>query len=283
MNKTHKKIMAFDIDGTLLTKDHKILDSTKESIKRVQAAGYTTIICTGRLYSHSIKIANEIGNIDYIVSCNGAQIYDVKNKKIIYTKPHKTANAELIIKELKHIGVGAVIYGEHDVHYYHHENDDKSLRLFEGFYKNFKSHLNDKNIDQFLLAHPILKVLIYFEDPQEAQKITEKLQKQFKDFAYVVRGSDTAVEFSVKNTNKATGVREILNHLNLDKKDLVAIGDSENDIEVLRMANLGIAMGNALEIVKKASDVITKDNNNHGIKHAIDTFVLADHKKREVK
>ncbi len=281
MNKNNNKIMAFDIDGTLLTKNRKILDSTKSSIKKLQKAGYTTIICTGRLYSHSTQIAEEIGNIDYIVSCNGAQVYDVKTKKIIYTKPHDTKNAHLIIEELKKIGIGATIYGEHDVHYLHHDNDDKSLKLFEGYYRNFKSHLNDKNVQQFIDSHKILKVLIYFEDVDKAAKITKELQEKFQDFAYIVRGSETAVEFSVKNTSKATGVQEVLKRLHLSANDLVAIGDSENDIEVLKMANLGIAMGNALKIVKEASDVVTKDNDNHGIEHAIKTFVLKDNKEND--
>ncbi len=282
-NKTHNKIMAFDIDGTLLTQDHKILDSTKASIKKLQNAGYHTIICTGRIYYHSVEIAKEIGNIDYIVSCNGAQIYDVQNKEVIYTRPHDPKNAEIIINELDNIGVGAVIYGEHDIYYFHHENDSTSLKLFEGFYRNFKKHLNSAELKDFIKDNKILKVLLYFQDVDKAGIVTKRLREQFKDVAYVVRGSASAVEFSVKGVSKATGVREILKRLSLSPNDLIAIGDSENDIEVLKMANLGIAMGNALEVVKKASDVITKSNDEHGIEYAIDTFILSNDKWKATK
>ena len=279
-NKEHK-IMAFDVDGTLITDNRKILDSTIKSVQELQKHGVKTVICTGRSYCNSVHVAEAIGKIDYIVSCNGAQIYDVVNKKLIYSQSHDVKITKLILKALSEISVSAVLYGEHETYLYDNKNDKESRQLFEGFYGEFKTHLSDDNVEDFIENNNIVKVIIYFDDVKRAAKISKMMKTRFADVVYVVRGSDRAVEFCIKGINKSTGILKILESMKLSPDNLVAIGDSENDIEMLKLANLGIAMGNALPEVKAISDEITKNNNDHGIEHAIKKYVFSAKKENE--
>ena len=123
----------------------------------------------------------------------------------------------------------------------------------------------------------IQKVTLNFQSTPEGNYLNREIVKQYleeKPEIHVVEGGFGNLEFTRKGINKASGLTFLAKHLQIPMEQVMAIGDSENDIEMIEVAGLGIAMGNALECVKKAAVSITDTNANEGVAKAIEKYLL---------
>lgn len=274
-----KGIIALDLDGTLLNKEQKVSDGNREAIQYAISKGYEIMISTGRALANvNVKMFEELG-IRYILHLNGARVVDLKTNKVIFSAALNRATAYEIFKKLpKEDTYKALYVNERAIV----SNDDKEVIYRLGFpevniisFNNSVDYVDDPIEYANSLNEEIYKVsidLVKGDNYRENRSTTEQMIKGYAD-VNCVSGGFEILEFTTKNVSKGLTLGKVVEYLGLDIKDCMAIGDSENDLDIIKAAGFGVAMGNAEGIVKDNADYITDDCLNDGVAKAIYHFV----------
>ncbi len=264
------KLIALDMDGTLLNNKQTISAENKEAIKSAISKGSKVVLATGRPLKGIEKYLEEldlINNGDYAIAFNGALVQETKTGKVLYENNMTKDDLKILYKLSKEFNV--------DIHFL---TIDGCYTPKFNVYSEIETHLNNipLNIVDFDNISDDLKIIkIMFVGSEE--KITEVIKlipKELQEKYNVVRTASIYLEFLNKATSKGYGVEKLCNTLNIDKKDVICAGDAENDMHMIEYAGLGVAMGNAYPQVKKVADYITKTNEENGVAHVIKKFVL---------
>ena len=283
------KLIAMDIDGTLLNSYGEVSLKNKEAIELALKKNIEVVLTSGRMPIAILPIANEIKADKYIISGNGATIYDVQNDKIIYNS-YLTKKKVLEIIDIceknsmfYNVYINDVILTKslsYNILFYHNENkrnpEDKKIKIniVDDIYKYveeygkedflkvticdndkfvFRSIMNKmkniKNVDVLEVAHMSRKIIRHGSEEHE--------------IAYYY------TEITNKNVNKWTALKELLQLLGIKKEELITIGDNVNDKEMIENAGLGIVTGNASPEMKKIADETVASNNEDGVAEAI--------------
>ncbi|MBU5593008.1 HAD family hydrolase [Clostridium sp. MSJ-4] len=265
------KAFCIDLDGTLLRSDKTVSDVNKESIRKAINKGNKVFIVTGRPYCFSKYLAKEIHKDIEVISFNGA-FYD-KGKDIIINYISNEALIEAI-DILKHSNCKSFFKGK-NLFYTIEDYDDRFL------YDNINDKVSDElkvksytNLSWDEIAHnakDIIKILVYSYDKKEVDKISIKLQniKGLTISSYM----DISIDITSEDIHKGRAVKDVMNYYGINKSEIVAIGDSENDIPMLKEAGYSIAMGNAKEEIKEICNMITLSNDEDGVSYAIESII----------
>ena len=263
------KLIAIDMDGTLLREDKTISDRTKEAIKKAIEKGVKIVLASGRPIEGLVRYLEELQLVteeDYVMSFNGSVIQNVKTKEIISKNILKGSDLKVLYKLAQQIGV--------NIHAFTKQgcvtpvmNEYTKL---EGSINGIEVHEMDFNkIDD---DEDVIKVMFIDPEPVLAEAIEKIPAHTYEDFT-VVRSAPYFLEFLNKASSKGTGVKALAEHLGILKEEVICIGDAGNDLDMIEFAGLGVAMGNAFEEVKAAADYITLDNNSDGVAHVIEKFI----------
>ena len=213
----------------------------------------------------------EIQSIRYVIGSNGANIYDLKEKKIIYSNhiPHETAGE--ILRILKPLDLYTEIYAGGRA-YMDRECLDRFRRagLLERYPEEFAANLypvEDKLTYISEQGLDIDKINIPFIGDENTVKAARAIQ-ELDGISLTSSGFDN-LEINAEGASKAAALQFLLDYLKLSLDDVLAIGDNLNDIEMLQLAGIGVAMGNACRELKKAADDVTADNDHDGVGEAI--------------
>ncbi|MPQ43870.1 Cof-type HAD-IIB family hydrolase [Clostridium tarantellae] len=265
------KLIAIDMDGTLLNSNRQVSKENIEVIKKAVAKGTKVVITTGRSLNGIKSFLNEIGLIgenEYAICHNGAAIYRTDNFQLIKANPIKGKDLKELYKLKKEIGL-----------YMHAYTNDDCLAHERNMYTNIEKLYSgkdvvildyDNDVDDNL---DIMKVLM-FEEEHILNKKIEKIPKDYFEKYNIVRSLPVILEFLNKETNKGNGVKELSEYLGIKKEEIICIGDQQNDLEMIKFAGLGIAMGNATDEIKSCAEYITETNDNDGVAKAIEKFIL---------
>ncbi len=268
-----KKLVFSDLDNTLLNSDKTISEENLEAIHAMTAAGHGFIFSTGRPLKSAYDLAKKYDLIEpgFYLSCyNGGLIYDTYNEKIIRKIPLPYDDVRYIFDEAKKAGLHAHTYGNNTVLT---ERETKEL----GFYT---SHTNmpGKVVEDIIaeLTEEPIKAIVMTLDGRHLLQAFQEAHKEWEgerlDHTY---SCDEMLEYASKEATKGNGVRFLCDYFNVPIENAIAIGDEENDLTMIEVAGLGVAMCNGMDIVKKAADYITeKDNNHGGVAEVIYKFVL---------
>lgn len=253
------KMIFLDVDGTLYSHTTKsVPKSTIEALKTAQEKGIKICIASGRskLVTSFTGLLDLI-NFDYFVVTNGNLVLD-KNNNIIYSNPMDKEGINQVISLVDKYGLNMTFMTKDD--FYLFKNIDKRAHL--GF-------------DPLSIPLPEVKKYNY-EDIYQINLFCEDEFMPFfektKEYLAYSRLAHYGYDIFTKNHNKATGIKELLKYLNISKDEVIAFGDGHNDAEMLEYVGLGIAMGNAIDKVKKASNYITTDIDDDGIYNALKHF-----------
>ncbi|XMB87110.1 Cof-type HAD-IIB family hydrolase [Mycoplasmatota bacterium WC44] len=256
MNK-NKKVFVFDIDGTLLDNlTHKVPKSAVESIKQLKLNGHIVGLATGRNESQFLKVLNR-ELFDFIILCNGS--YVEVDGKVIDSTEFSLEEKKIISEVLdKH----NLVYGitTRDTLYTsvpESDNIDRVLEQFNLIVPKYDSKFLEKETYQFMVY--------------EACTNIEILQSELSDYRFH-RYGDFGFDIDLLHVNKGWALQRLIEHFELDIKNVYAFGDGENDIDFLRIAGTGIALGNAAELTKEASDYVTTNVDDDGILNALKHF-----------
>ena len=266
------KLIAIDMDGTLLNSKKQLLEETKQQFKDFQNKGTETllVLCTGRPESGIRPYLKDLGYLEenhYIISQNGANIYESQTGKRVMDEFVDSAAIQKWIELGKKHGISVMGAG---VDYYYSFDEDPTewmefdVKLVSGKLKRIPTK-ESLNTDFY-------KILL-MGDEEQLNEFETFIPQEWRDEFYVVRSQKYLVEVLTKGVNKAFGLEKLAQKLNIQPSEIVAIGDAANDIEMLEYAGLAIAMGNASEEVKAIADIVTDTNENNGVIKAIDNLI----------
>ena len=266
------KLVAIDMDGTLLNSKKELLEETKQYFKDFHKKETDTllVLCTGRPESGIRPYLKDLGYLEenhYIISQNGANIYESRTGKRVMDAFLDSAAIQKWIELGKKHGISVMGAG---VDYYYCFDQEPTewmefdVKLVSGKLKRIPTK-ESLNTDFY-------KILL-MGDEEQLNEFETFIPEEWRDEFYVVRSQKYLVEVLTKGVNKAFGLEKLAQELNIQPSEIAAIGDAANDIEMLEYAGLAIAMGNASEEVKAISDIVTDTNENNGVIKAIDQLI----------
>ena len=288
------KLLAIDLDGTLLNSYGEVSENTKNALKEAKKQGIEVVLSSGRTIDSVENLAIELGVDNYLISGNGAVVYDIQQKEIIYNQFLTKEKILQIAKICEENSIYYNIYTEteiiaktlnYNVLFYHNENlkkrEDKRTQI--NIVKDIIKYVEESNEQKFL------KVTICEKDKLVFNSILRKVN-EIKDLDIlevefmskkIVKNGTTQVpieyyytEVTNQNVNKWTALEFLMKKLNIDKTEVVAIGDNMNDKEMIQNSGLGIAMGNSNSKIKELADIVVKDNNSDGVCEAVLKYLI---------
>ncbi|MBS4207778.1 Cof-type HAD-IIB family hydrolase [Bacillus sp. FJAT-50079] len=245
-----KKIVFFDIDGTLLDHEKNLPVAVKEAVKTLQNNGVYTAIATGRGPFMITSLLKEL-DIESYVAFNGS--YVVFNNEVIYTKPLARESLGQLAKKAEDNGHPLVFMNEHTLksNVSYDERISQSLKSLKLIHPD-----HDPN---FYHKEEIYQALLFAKEG-ETDYISE-----FEDSQTFIRWHETAMDIVPKGGSKAEGIKKLIERLGFEMENVYAFGDGFNDVEMLQTVGMGVAMGNAHEAVKMHADYVTTDVDDNGI------------------
>lgn len=282
------KLIAIDLDGTMLNQYGIVTQNTKDSIKRAQEKGIEVMIASGRPIDSVKTISKEIGSENYFISGNGSIIYDIKKDEIIYENVLKKQKALEIIKICEENSIFYNVYTEkeiiaknlqYNVLYYHKENltkveEDKThINIVENIYdyiekteaKVLKIMICDKHQTIFNAIMRKLKEV----DDIEVLEVSHMSRKIIRQGTEEIPIEYFYTEISAKNVDKWTALEFLKEKLQISSDEIVTIGDNVNDKKMIEKSGYGIAMGQSAPKIKEIADYVTDSNMEDGVAKAL--------------
>ena len=258
------KLIATDIDGTILIPEGEFTSGVKAYISELNKNNVKIVLVTGRMKSSAKIIADELKLLTPIVSYQGGLV--TEGDEILYEKYLTTEQAEKIIEWASVEGIHINLYNN-DILY--SEKDDEEIRRYSSIQhvpyevKDFSEIKKDK----------VNKILaIDYTNPERISKYERELPYIFPDL-YIIKSTQYFLEFSNTEASKYCAVKFLQKYWGIDESETLCIGDQNNDIELLRAGNIRVAMGNATEELKKHAGYITDTVYNDGFVKAIKKFI----------
>lgn len=256
----------FDIDGTLLNSQGKILPNTIKAVKDLHNKGHLIGLATGRNPILCDDIINVLPELSYIVGNNGSAIYNIKDKELknVYTIPQVAIDYMInMVKENKKILIWHIGLKTYKVLFCSIEEAKQIYSLGGGF--SFDSFDNWEEVKHTLKVENGITQITMKADPQTIIDNLKKSQEDMKDLCEVVEVSRLYIDFNPSNISKFTGIKEVCHEENIDISNVYAFGDSLNDYEMLKNLKNSVAMGNSENYLKNIAKYSTDSNNNDGI------------------
>lgn len=266
------KLVAIDLDGTLLNDHHEINQPVVESIKAARKAGIYVVLSTGRPLSGTrtqleVLELNQLD--DYIITYNGALVLNTKTWDVV--AEHNLSREEYL--EIDHLARSL------DVHLhladkeamYTANRDISSYTVLESHLVNMPLHYRTPEE----IAKQVLPVkMMMIDEPEILEKAFHKIPKDYFDKYTIVRSTPYFIEVLNPNASKGIALKELSEHLGLQPSEVMAIGDAENDLSMIEFAGTGVAMGNGSDAVKAAADYTVATNLEDGVKEAFERWVF---------
>ncbi|WP_079425790.1 Cof-type HAD-IIB family hydrolase [Clostridium oryzae] len=265
------KLLALDLDGTLLKNDKTISDKTFKAIEKARQKGVKVVLATGRP-ANGIKYYIDYLNLDsddeFAITFNGSAVQTLKSGKLLFEK-------SLSGKDLKYL---YKISRDFNVHIHAFDSTDYCITPVKNKFSELEANINrialkEVDFDSYLDNDKIIKVLLV-EEKEKLDYVEKNLPRHVYEKYSVMRSSPIFLEFLEPNTNKSTGIKYLSEILNIKREEIICMGDAGNDIHMIKYAGLGVAMENAFENVKLAADYVTKSNEEDGVAHVIEKFIL---------
>lgn len=260
------KMVATDIDGTILRGDFGFSPAVKSCVKDLCEHGVKVVLVTGRMHCAALKLANELGLNTPIVSYQGGMIKENSlDGKVYYNKYLEPEYARKIINWARENGIHINLYMD-DVLYV--EKDDEIIRRYtEARYISYKVSLFDD-----LKFEKINKILLIdYANPEKVNQWVKYLNKEYPQL-YVVTSTPYFCEISHPDAKKSTAVEYLCKLWDIKQEEVLTIGDQNNDIELLKAGGIKVAMGNATDELKACADYITDTVTNDGFVKAVEKF-----------
>ncbi|MDD0822915.1 pyridoxal phosphatase [Mannheimia sp. AT1] len=261
--------VAFDLDGTLLSSNATILESSKQAIQKIREKGIKVYFVTGRHHTAVRPYYAEIDLDTPVICCNGTYVYDFKNEKILTGNPLSPELALNLITQAQSEGIHTAVYFKDAMTY---EELNPHFAKFQNWVQSCPEsvrpdvHQVESFQQEIEKGITVWKVLISDPDLNKMQKFVEKLplDKVSPEWSWVDRVDIT----SVGNT-KGSRLVELLKMEGIEPQNVIAFGDNFNDISMLETVGLGIAMGGSEQEVRQKAKKTIGSNNEDSIAYEL--------------
>lgn len=289
------KLIAIDLDGTLLNSYGEVSKRNKEAIRNAINKEVEVVLASGRPITSIKNLANEIGCNNYIIAGNGAVTYNIQKEEIIYNRFLEKTKVLQIIRICEENSIFYNLYTKntiltkslnYNIMFYNQENasnpQDKKTSItiiqdIEEYVKNSEEDYLKITIcdnDKIIFGSIIRKLkMINNIDILDVEHMSRKF---IKDGTENIPIEYYYTEITNTNVDKWEAIEDLIQKLGIKKEEVIAIGDNINDAKMVKNAGLGIMMGNSAPYIKEMADFVTKDNNNDGVAEVIEKYILTE-------
>lgn len=266
------KLIAIDLDGTLLDGKKQISSRNKRALKQAKDAGVKIVLCTGRplrAIEHFLEELDLLNSGDYSITFNGGLVQKNDTGEIMEQAALELADVQALSELARELDLPMDIV-----------SDDTSILL----------DTTENHLSIYPVLNPILKVehakvqdlagerlynkvVVAYHQEYLDQQI-KKIPASFRENYEVIKTRNNLLEFMPKGITKAYGISLLAADLAIEVEEVMCIGDEENDLPMIEYAGIGVAMANAIDRVKVAADVITASNEEDGVAEVVEQYVL---------
>lgn len=267
------RLIALDLDGTLNNSKGRITPRTKQALIQAQEKGAKIVLASGRplpgLYQNAREL--EFDRFDgYLLCFNGARICTWKERQIIYDQTMSPGMAQLVYDYNRRNDYNMVIMS--------YEGEDVLAEDANAYRVQEEAALNHMNVRvvpsvRDTLHHPVNK-LLFAAAPDYLADIEMEFKRPFVGQLSIYRSAPFYLEVMATGIDKARSMERLAKHMRIDRNQIIAFGDGYNDLTMIEYAGVGIAMGNAVDELKKKADGITASNDEDGIALALEEYFL---------
>ena len=261
------KLIATDMDGTLLTPDDKITEATVSAIKKAIEKGVIFTLCTGRPLQGVNKYIQQLQLDCPVITYNGAVIVHSKTEEILLSQSMDTDEAYKVYNEAKKRDTMFIIWSRNKL--YASEISEKTY-----FYEGITSTKAQLLTDFDTVAKQGITKMLWYDEPDTLSIWIEELKKEGFQNTTFTKSRAYFLEFFSNKVSKAVAMEKLGEYYEISKEEMIAIGDQTNDLSMIEYAGLGVAMGNAVDSVKNAADYITDSNINNGVRKVIEKIIF---------
>lgn len=280
------RMIAMDLDGSCLNSSKAVSERTAKVIRKLIQKGVEVVPATGRGFYRLREDVIGVGGIRYVISGNGAVVTDGNTGLHLSEHLISCRTAASLADEL--LALRACVYI--------HQNDEKSTHIVACRDAEVLDHCRRERekgrseagpvlrdgLGDFILraGQDVVKLGAAFWKFDGFSALSERLKTDYPD----IRGfrvDSSSMEFVSRRAGKEKALLDLCRHLRIAPEQVCAFGDYENDIGMLRMAGIGVAMGNAAETVKQAADTVTKSNDDEGVAEFCETYILTEQEDEE--
>ena len=263
------KAIFTDLDGTLLDDKKNVSKENIEAIEKAIEKGAFVCVCSGRQIDITRTFKNNAHASNYMICSNGAIIYDDLSHEVLFASTVDQGFCKEVYEYVENNGMTARFDTRHG-RFVNNNNYNVSTEV-----------LITEGIDEFLLENEVIQVSIAGDSFEKIDLAVQDLDIQNRATVKVENRYHTTLPIEYycincinKNVSKGNAISGLCKYLKIDMKDVIGIGDELNDISMIEMAGLGVAMENALDEVKAVANEVTKTNTENGVAHIINKYIL---------
>ena len=270
------RLIVLDLDGTLLDNKLQIRYETIKALKRADAQGVQIMIATGRHHVAAYPYWSQLGLKLPAICCNGAYLYDYRARQPLSSDPMTRKEARELLKLVRKHGIYTMIYEKDFMAY---ESISKHLRIIIKWAKTLPEAMQPRichvqTYEQFVESAEIIwKFTLACDDVSAMSAFVSEVERSL-DLSCVWHGQDR-LDICRRGNSKGSRLAEWIATKGILPEEVIAFGDEHNDMEMLLMAGMGIAMGNSDLKLQACADCVIGDNESNGIADALERFLLA--------
>ncbi|MDN4526767.1 Cof-type HAD-IIB family hydrolase [Fictibacillus fluitans] len=282
------KLIAIDLDGTLLNKKGSISRENAEAIKEAQDLGHVVSICTGRAVEDVLNLLQEAGVECPVIGANGAVLY--ADGEVVNHHPLEKESAASILSKLEELQVFYHLHTNKGIHTPEFGQEGIQVEIdmaksanpelnagelwdaAQGYLKQF-GQISIDSYQSIWTEDLIVNKILPFSYSEKKLEEVSLFAEQFEGLS-VTSSAGHNLEINDEKANKGNGIMGMAEHFGVQPENTVAIGDNMNDWPMMKVSGTAIAMGNALSEIKEICHFTTLENDEHGVAHAIREFVL---------
>lgn len=262
------KLIALDLDGTLLNDNQNIDNKTISILKKIKDRGIKIVLCSSRPFYRMKKFLKYL-NLDcegqYTISFNGGLILENGNEKILFITNFKPTEVSEIIEVGINANMKVLLYERTNIIA---NKEDEVYRM-----KNPDSSFEVRDFSNLDFNNLIIYKILFLNEEEEIVKMRKKMPLHIENKYKVTSSHPRNIEIVPKINTKALGLEKICKILGVVPNEIAVFGDNENDIDMFEYAGYSVAMGNAIDSIKDMADFVTLSNDEDGVAYAIEKMI----------
>ena len=269
-------IVFVDIDDTLNPSNGHVTEYTKEVMKKLKEKGIKVVVNTGRSAKYAIEKSIEAGLSEYIISSNGAEVYNYHERKEIFSKPIDNEDIKKIYEYCITHNMTIIL-----------NSLEKRFINIKDYKYNSEPAIYFEDLDEVLKENKINQLVILCSNFDRMLVLPNMFKEKFPALKVVhssiglieekrVKGKESYHDLVLENTAKSTGIVELLDYLGIDNERAIAIGNGYDDICMCDVVGTSVAVENANQILKQSATYITDTAENDGVAKILEKLCLKE-------
>lgn len=265
------RLIAIDLDGTLLRKDGTISLKTQEAVIAAMEKGILVVPATGRSFRNTRWLLQDFPEFSYYLNANGTVLTEGKTSKILHVHEILPKTARALYQCCEKYPCFIELYHAQDA--YNNADGCAYLKNLMDMYcaQLLETNYQMEDLGSFVETHALSKFHVVCAHRQDKQKLMDDMTQLPNIFPISTESNNLEVVYG--HYSKREGLRQLCEMLGIKREEVLAIGDSDNDREMLEWAGIGAAMGNAPEHIRDIADWVTEDNEHDGVAKVLKSVI----------